>query len=184
MKIAFKMKMKSRVVILPLVIVFFNCPTSFGQDTTKIDTYKIDTFYLTPKQFRKTVAYEYRSITFFIKYSAFKDVIVTRLKGHNPYKKSTYEAALKKLKAELKDHDTIYFSQKEFDSVQIIPFDTFLIDQIENNKCVIRDADNKLRQTIIRMKGTKLYYPGIWGGRLFYFPTDIREFIHTTDIIS
>ncbi len=176
--------MKKRKVILFLAIVFFICPTSFGQDTTMFDTYTIDTFYLTPKQFRKTVAYEYRSIIFFVEYSAFKDVIVNRIKGYNPYRKSTYEAALKKIKADIKGQDTIYFSQSVFDSAQIIPFDTFLINQIENNKCVIRDADHKLRQMIIRMRGTKHYHPGIWGGRLFYFPSDTRDFIRTTDIVS
>ena len=140
-----------------------------GQDTTKFDTFRIDTFHLSQKQFLKTVAYSYGSLVFYVNYFEFKKVIVKRLKDYQPYRKETYKFALQKLKKDIRHSDTVYMSQTLFDSAQIIPFDVFLINQVEQNKCMIRDSLLNIKHTIIRLKGTKYYHPGVWGGRLYYF---------------
>lgn len=155
-----------------------------AQHTSQSAKYQADTLKLTGKSFPKTVAYQYHFIVFYVDYTSFKQVVVDRLKGYQPYRKSTYQATRKKLNSDIKKSDTVYLTQNTFDSVGIIPFDGFLIQQIENNNCVIRDADYNIKPEIIRVKETKYYKPGIWGGRTYYLKGCKEFFIQLTDIVS
>ena len=155
-----------------------------SQTTSYMDKYHVDTLSLSVRSFPKTVAYQYHSIVFYVDYNSFKQVVINKLLSYQPYRKSTYEATLKKLNSDIKKSDTVCLTQNTFDSVEIIPFDSFLIQQIENNNCVIRDANNNIQTEIIRVKETKYYKPGIWGGRTYYLKGAKEFFIQLTDIVS
>ena len=167
-----------------ILIQFYFMTQVKAQEKSQIDTYQVDTLKLTGKSFTKTVAYEYHLIVFYVDYTSFKQVVIDRLNGYPPYRKSTYEATPKKLNSDINKSDTVYLTQNTFDSVEIIPFDRLLIQQIENNNCVIRDANDNIQPEIIRVKETKYYKPGIWGGRTYYLKGRKEFFIQLTDIVS
>ncbi len=167
-----------------ILIQFYFTTQVKAQDKSQIDTYRADTLKLSEKSFTKTVAYQYHFIVFYVDYTSFKQVVVDKLKGYQPYRKSTYEAILKKLNSDIKKSDTVYLTQNTFDSVEINPFDRFLIQQIELNNCVIRDANHNIQSEIIRLKETKYYNPGIWGGRTYYLKGGKDFIIRLTDIVS
>ncbi|MGG9961153.1 hypothetical protein [Ferruginibacter sp. SUN106] len=171
-----------KVTFILIQFCFFTQVKS--QDASQIDRYQSDTLRLFEKTFTKTVAYQYHSIVFYVDYVSFKQVVVDRLKGYQPYRKSTYEATLKKLNSDITKSDTVYLTQNTFDSVEIIPFDRYLIEQIETNNCVVKDLNNNTQTEIIRVKETRYYRPGIWGGRTYYIKGDKNFFIQLTDIVS
>ena len=176
----------NRALLKVSFILFLFCfvTQAKSQDTSLIDKYQADTLRITEKAFPKTVAYKYHSIIFYVDFFSFKQVVVDRLKGYQPYRKSTYEATLKKLNSDITKSDTVYLTQSTFDSVEIIPFDRYLIQQIENNNCVIKDLNDGILTEIIRVKETKYYRPGIRGGRTYYIKGDKKYFIQLTDIVS
>ena len=176
--------MKQLALIFFFILVY---EFSYSQDTTliaKYDKHQLDTFYLTPKKFKKTVVFDYHSISFYVDYNTFKKVVTDRLKGYKPYRKETYETTLRKIQNDIRDNDTIFLSQSIFDSAQIIPFDGYLIDKIETDRCVIVLKNGDIIKQIIRAKVTKYWNPGIWGGRLYFIPGEKKHFIESTDIVS
>lgn len=179
-------KMKYPFLIVPFLLLFHCCffTQVKAQDSYTVKNYQADTLQLTGKTFTKTVAYQYHYIVFYVDYTSFKQVVVNRLKVDQPYRKSTYEATLQKLNSGIIKSDTVYLSQSTFDSVEIIPFDGYLIQQIETNNCVIKDLDNNLQKEIIRVKETRLYNPGVWGGRTYYLKGDKKFFIQLSDVVS
>jgi len=174
-----------KVAIITSFVVLSCALGGHAQDTTQFTNLQIDTFHLTNKMFKRTVAFTFRTVVFYIDFYDFKKVVEDKLRGKSVYKEATYRATWNKLTADIKKCDTVFLTQATFDSAEIIPFDDFLIRQIENDKCVIRDLDKNLQPIIMREKGVKYYHPGIWGGRLFFLPgSRDKFFIETTDIIS
>lgn len=178
-----KMKHSFLIVLFVLIQLCFFTEVK-SQDKSPVEKYQTDTLKLTEKRFTKTVAYQYHFIVFYVDYTSFKQVVIDRLNGYQPYRKSTYEATLKKLNSDITKSDTIYLSQSTFDSVEVIPFDRYLVQQIEANNCVIKDLNNNIHREIIRVKETKYFKPGIWGGRTYYLKGDKKYFIQLTDIVS
>ena len=174
-----------RAAIITSFVVLSCALRGHAQDTTRFTKLQIDTFHLTNKMFKRTVAFTFRSVVFYVNFYDFKKLVEDKLRGENIYQEATYRATWDKLMRDIEKCDTVFLTQATFDSAQIIPFDDFLIRQIENDKCVIRDLDKNLQPVIIREKGVKYYHPGIWGGRLFFLPgSRDKFFIETTDIIS
>ena len=174
-----------RNTTITLVLVLVCALSGHTQDTTRFTDLQIDTFHLTSKKFKHTVAFTYRSVVFYVNFYAFKEVVEDELKGEYIYKEATYRTTWNKLTTDIQKCDTVFLTQATFDSAKIIPFDDFLIWQIETDKCVIRDLDYDIQPIIIREKGVKYCHPGIWGGRLFFLPSHREKcFIDTTDIVS
>lgn len=175
--------MRNKIAVISIALLFLGFVRVDGQDTIKYNIHQIDTFRLTDKRFKQTVAYTYRTAIFYIDYNDFKKVLEDKLK-RNDYRREIYEEEWNKLIADIRTSDTVYLTQKTFHEADIIPFDDFLIGQIEDNKCVIRDKDSNLQRVIIRKTFSNFYNPGIWTGRLYFLGSSKDHFIEATDIIS
>jgi len=206
---------------LLIILTFCTLTKSFGQtpptktNNTKanqlsskenrwvFDTLIIDTIYLDLFSAKKTIAYKYSYVTFYIDYNDYLKELKYFLKGHKQEIRATKK---KKIKGEFinpesyssalitvdsiyqelinisKRQDTIEINQKTFDKIglrSLINFDIL----IEENHCSIYDEKNILQTTIIRQKGT--WHNGCrWGGRKYFIIGATNSFYEGLDWIN
>lgn len=171
-------------VMRMMVCLLLICNATISNAQAHLEVHQRDTVKSKPFASKKIIVYKYHNVSILLSYDSVKKHS-TFLGRDGRYRSNEARIIQARLDREIAKSDTAYMDQEYFISINWIPYEDFLCDQLVQGACLVRDAKGKLHKKIVLEKATMHNDEfATWGGVLFYLPGQEKCFIKKTTWVS